>query len=459
MEGGVCRECDEGQYGINCASVCSCEEGYHCDPVDGFCTCRKGVADASCQPLNSSCSGVGRGRLCSNMTCNYACVNGQKCNHHTNMCECPLDWRDDSGGTCNFLPGCPDGYFGPSCNQLCRCEHNATCDALGACECPAGWSGLTCGDPCEPWYYGSNCSRTCDCPEEALECSPIDGSCSCPPGFYGLNCSRECPDGYFGSNCRNVCSCDNLTETCDRLDGACKAKKGPPPSSAGPNPRDPGGRSSSATGAVIGSVIAGVVLVGLIVALVFFLQHRRKQGKENRTDALSISPYVCYNTAAAAKDEYTELEERRYCGNTYAEAIDTFKSNPRHCIVGGATYAIPEKPNPPPDADAGDVKLDEDYSHLDRAVITPPTANALGKEHDYDALGLTAPDSGDQYSHLERNQRAASMRSAEDADRKYGSLLQSGEHEGEYSNLDRKTGRSQEKEKDYGNQYEVVRVE
>ena len=35
---------------------------------------------------------------------------------------------------------CPEGTFDKFCNQTCRCENEATCDAKeGTCDCTAGW--------------------------------------------------------------------------------------------------------------------------------------------------------------------------------------------------------------------------------------------------------------------------------------------------------------------------------
>lgn len=47
------------------------------------------------------------------------------------------------GGLC--VSGCPQGRFGPGCEQRCQCEHGGACDHVsGACTCPAGWRGTFC---------------------------------------------------------------------------------------------------------------------------------------------------------------------------------------------------------------------------------------------------------------------------------------------------------------------------
>ena len=47
-QGEVCAvPCAAGTYGANCSSVCSCDNGAVCSPVDGSCTCKEGNVPAS----------------------------------------------------------------------------------------------------------------------------------------------------------------------------------------------------------------------------------------------------------------------------------------------------------------------------------------------------------------------------------------------------------------------------
>ena len=51
FQGEVCAvPCAAGTYGPNCSSVCSCNNGGTCSPVDGSCTCKEGDARLS-QPI------------------------------------------------------------------------------------------------------------------------------------------------------------------------------------------------------------------------------------------------------------------------------------------------------------------------------------------------------------------------------------------------------------------------
>ena len=76
FQGEVCAvPCAAGTYGPNCSSVCSCNNGGTCSPVDGSCTCKEGDARLS-QPIPPQMHALpwgatsqGAGDLC-------ACVSG-----------------------------------------------------------------------------------------------------------------------------------------------------------------------------------------------------------------------------------------------------------------------------------------------------------------------------------------------------------------------------------------------
>ncbi|XP_070567055.1 uncharacterized protein [Ptychodera flava] len=54
------------------------------------------------------------------------------------------NYRFDTTGRFRML-GCPDGYFGMDCSEVCICKNGATCHALrGSCKCAPGWRGPAC---------------------------------------------------------------------------------------------------------------------------------------------------------------------------------------------------------------------------------------------------------------------------------------------------------------------------
>ncbi|OWK09715.1 hypothetical protein Celaphus_00006598, partial [Cervus elaphus hippelaphus] len=152
-------------YGSNCSSVCSCNNGGTCSPVDGSCTCK----------------------------------------------EATLWFRADSeGGMCALTQLPEKEWFG--CSVL-----------YGA---GGRWQGLDCALPCPSGTWGLNCNESCACANGAA-CSPADGSCSCTPGWLGDTCELPCPvsvgrarDGTFGLNCSERCDCSHA-DGCDPITGHC----------------------------------------------------------------------------------------------------------------------------------------------------------------------------------------------------------------------------------------------
>lgn len=41
--------------------------------------------------------------------------------------------------------GCPAGFYGQNCEEVCQCQNGAECDFItGGCTCTIGWSGEYC---------------------------------------------------------------------------------------------------------------------------------------------------------------------------------------------------------------------------------------------------------------------------------------------------------------------------
>ncbi|XP_076684002.1 terribly reduced optic lobes isoform X2 [Andrena cerasifolii] len=136
------------------------------------------------------------------------------------------------------------------------------------CQCPAGYSGLSCEQcapgflrretgpwlgqcyrdepPCPPGYYGDPSRnipcQVCPCPQTTPSnqftrtChlgSDGQPTCDCPPGYVGRRC-QQCDVGYQGNplipgdKCVLTRHCDpdgSLTHVADPLTGACRCKQ------------------------------------------------------------------------------------------------------------------------------------------------------------------------------------------------------------------------------------------
>lgn len=56
---------------------------------------------------------------------------------------------------------CPQGKYGPNCEQDCNCKNNSSCQMNGECICNRGWEGNDCSKPCDAGYYGMECKEKC----------------------------------------------------------------------------------------------------------------------------------------------------------------------------------------------------------------------------------------------------------------------------------------------------------
>ncbi|XP_063402882.1 uncharacterized protein LOC134686925 [Mytilus trossulus] len=89
----------------------------------------------------------------------------------------------------------------PSAIELCE---------IGISECPYG-------------QFGRNCSQFCEGCFLSM-CNPVNGLCDntsiCSPGYIqSAYCNVVCDDGYFGSNCSRLCNC--ATGNCSVFTGNC----------------------------------------------------------------------------------------------------------------------------------------------------------------------------------------------------------------------------------------------
>ena len=139
---------------------------------------------------------------------------------------------------------CPIGKYGENCRFDCVCVNNGICRHTdGACSCPSGFSGPTCGQDVNECTNGAHqCCHTCvndvgsyscDCPggyqldplgftcqdiDECLLQSPCQGTCTNLPGSLCCSClAGYTLDPVDGSTCKDIdeCAANNGTGPCD----------------------------------------------------------------------------------------------------------------------------------------------------------------------------------------------------------------------------------------------------
>ncbi|MBN3318386.1 MEG10 protein, partial [Atractosteus spatula] len=216
--GTVCGQpCPEGRFGRNCSQECQCHNGGTCLSSTGHCLCSPGYTGERCQ---DECPVGTYGMSCAQMC---RCVNGAKCYHISGACMCEPGYTGDH---CEIRL-CPEGVYGIKCDKKCPCHPRNThsCHPMsGECSCKPGWSGLYCNETCAPGFYGESCQQICKC-QNGADCHSVTGQCICAPGFKGPHCSTPCPEGTHGVNCSSTCNCKN-DALCSPVDGSCSCKAG-----------------------------------------------------------------------------------------------------------------------------------------------------------------------------------------------------------------------------------------
>ena len=102
--------------------------------------------------------------------------------------------------------------------------HYVVYNHQNGCQCPPGYTGLSCSAPCPAGRYGRRCMGSCSC-RNGGECYHVSGECRCPGGWTGPDCSQPCPPGRWGPGCSHACYCHNQA-TCNPVDGVCKCRPG-----------------------------------------------------------------------------------------------------------------------------------------------------------------------------------------------------------------------------------------
>ncbi|KAI8499609.1 hypothetical protein Bbelb_226600, partial [Branchiostoma belcheri] len=200
---GMCEE-DSCFNDGECMQV-PCKDYYSCE-------CRNGTAGARCQS-----TGI--------IDCSepevFWCDNGM-CVHQNRTCN-----DEDNCGDRSDERGCPTG----ACKSS-PCMNGASCCDLGddkfSCLCRLGYHGETCGnftDPCaspdnnNPCANGGTC-MSMDMGDEDGDSVRSEYSCQCPPGFTGMTCEIPLPTVCDENTCENggrcvTAACSEGSEDCD----------------------------------------------------------------------------------------------------------------------------------------------------------------------------------------------------------------------------------------------------
>ncbi|CAL1534170.1 unnamed protein product [Lymnaea stagnalis] len=222
-KGSFCDQvCESGKWGPQCANTCneSCWDS-SCNNVNG--TCDYGCDGFSDVPFCTEVCILGKwGKNCS-QDCSKNCYN-QSCNRLNGTCDdgC-LGYSNPP--SCNIT--CPFGKWGKNCQDQCSSNcYNTSCDRrTGICD--QGCSGYInppdCNIVCDHGTWGANCSFPCNNSCFNASCNHRNGSCDL--GCDGFNnppvCTEECPSGYWGQNCTLACSSHCSNASCDGQTGEC----------------------------------------------------------------------------------------------------------------------------------------------------------------------------------------------------------------------------------------------
>ncbi|XP_055887076.1 multiple epidermal growth factor-like domains protein 10 isoform X5 [Biomphalaria glabrata] len=128
---------------------------------------------------------------------------------------------------------CPIGYFGVDCSQPCHCFNQELCDHdTGKCngwKCAEGYDGLPfCQELCPMLQFGLDCSYKCHCPLDD-DCNKVNGSCpggECHRAYFGEGCQKKLPRLLTAPQAEFF-SCNNLTVTWKEFDASKDDGDGP----------------------------------------------------------------------------------------------------------------------------------------------------------------------------------------------------------------------------------------
>ena len=126
---------------------------------------------------------------------------------------------------------CPDGTWGPGCNQSCDCAHGATCSAQsGVCSCTPGWHGPRCHQSCPVSVPPTAPQRgvtvtSTAIPSVTILSATMPGTTFPSATLPNADLIPEPQNGTFGASCGQRCECDHA-DGCDPITGECHCLPG-----------------------------------------------------------------------------------------------------------------------------------------------------------------------------------------------------------------------------------------
>ncbi|KAH9490847.1 hypothetical protein Btru_033546 [Bulinus truncatus] len=284
MDPPYCTQvCAENKWGLNCSQNCSSHcQNNTCRRLNGDCQfgCVPGYFSPDC---TQECRTGYWGSGCKEQ-CNTYCVK-DNCSKETGLClEGCMGYSDPP--TCKT--DCPVGRWGLNCANNCTGQcWSSNCDSKSGL-CLSGCLGFMdppyCTQVCAENKWGLNCSQNCSSHCQNNTCHRLNGDCQfgCVPGYFSPDCTQECRTGYWGSGCKEQCNTYCVKDNCSKETGlcleGCMGYSDPPTCKTAVQEND----DTQNVGAIVGSVIAVVLILGLAV-LAFFL-YRRHVGAKRKAE-------------------------------------------------------------------------------------------------------------------------------------------------------------------------------
>uniref|UniRef100_A0A3B3WUD0 EGF-like domain-containing protein n=1 Tax=Poecilia mexicana TaxID=48701 RepID=A0A3B3WUD0_9TELE len=237
--------CPAGSWGPDCLHLCNCHNGAECSAADGECSCSPGWTGLYCTQRTPH-------------THTHTHTHTQRLSPTSlHSCSAPAMWHAFVVSAISPA-GCPSGFYGAQCSEVCRCQNGADCDHIsGHCSCRTGFIGPSCELKCPSGTFGYGCQQLCECMNNAT-CDYVTGTCYCSIGFKGIRC-------------------DQAALMMEELNPYTKI-----------SPALASERQSA--GAVLGIVFLLLLIMAMLVLVVWFRYRYRQREKGQQAPSVSYTP-------------------------------------------------------------------------------------------------------------------------------------------------------------------------